>query len=67
MEIIFFIIEELDELVQCKTCKEKESIIQKVENKITEEYGKKFTKNQEKWVDTFETLAEETKENKCSK
>ena len=63
----FFFIEELDELVQCKTCKEEESIIQKVENKITEEYGKKFTKNQEKWVDTFQTLGEETKENKCSK
>ena len=34
MEIIFFIMEELDELVQCKTCKEKESLIQKLENKI---------------------------------
>ena len=42
MELFFFIIEDLDEFVQCKTCKEKESIIQKVENKITEEYGKKI-------------------------
>ena len=66
MEIIFFIIEELDELVRCKTCKEKESIIQKLENKIRN-MEKKFTKNHEKWVDTFQTLGEETKENKCSK
>ena len=46
--IFFFIIEELDELVQCKTWKEKESIIQKVENKITEEYGKKIYKEPRK-------------------
>ena len=56
----------LDELVQCKTCKEKENIIQKLENKIRH-MEKKITKNQEKWVDAFQTLGEGTKENKCSK
>ena len=31
---IYFIMKELGELVQCITCKEKENMIQKLENKI---------------------------------
>ena len=46
---------ELDELVKCKACQEKENMIQTLDNKIRH-MEKKFTKNQEKWVDVFQTL-----------
>ena len=57
---------ELDELVKCKACQEKENMIQTLDNKIRH-MEKNFTKNQEKWVDVFQTLGEETEENRCSK
>ena len=34
MEIFFFIMKELDELVKCKACQEKENMIQTLDNKI---------------------------------
>ena len=34
MEIYFFIMKELDELVKCKACQEKENMIQTLDNKI---------------------------------